>query len=267
MSLIALPVSAQYEDGQKVYTIGVVPQFEQRKLFDIWQPILTALEHELDFKLQLVGSPKIPMFEKKYLAGQYDFAYMNPYHLLKAHQTQGYVPLIRDGSRQLKGILVVNKDSPYQTVADLDKQILAFPAPNALGASLLMRADLMSLFQLEYFPRYVQTHSSVYLNVALGQAAAGGGVLSTLKQQPPEVRERLRVIYETRGMKPHPLSVHPRVPEEDREAFRQAWLKLAGTRAGSRLMALIPMGQPAVATMDDYRPMLDWNLEEYYIVE
>lgn len=265
MVLVAFPASSRAE--RPVYTVGVVPQFAQRKLFDIWQPILQALEHELDFDLQMVGSPKIPAFEKKFLAGEYDFAYMNPYHLLKAYESQGYVPLVRDGSRQLKGVLVVNRNSTYQQVTELDKKIIAFPSPNALGASLLMRADLHEIFDLEFFPRYVQNHSSVYLNVALGQMAAGGGVLSTLQQQPPEVRERLRVIYETRGMPPHPLSAHARVPEKDREALRQAWLKLAGTETGRQLMARIPMRQPVAASLAEYMPMHAWGLDRYYILE
>jgi len=264
--LFLLPVATANANERKSYTIGVVPQYEQRKLFDIWQPIIMALEQELDFNLELIGSPKIPVFEKKFLAGEYDFAYMNPYHLLKANESQGYIPLVRD-TRQLKGILVVKKDSPYQQVSDLDKKIIAFPSPNALGASLLMRADLNTLLQLEFFPRYVQTHSSVYLNVALGQTAAGGGVLGTLKQQPPELRERLRVIYETRGMNPHPLSAHPRVPEADREAFQRAWLKLAATTGGKQLMSRIPMPQPVKAELQDYDAMHAWGLDDFYILE
>ncbi len=267
LSLLTLSANAQDNMSRPAYTIGVVPQFAQRQLFDIWQPIIQALEHDLDFDLQLVGSSTIPVFEKKYLAGEYDFAYMNPYHLLKAYQSQGYVPLVRDGQRQLKGVLVVNRNSPYRQVSDLDKQIIAFPSPNALGAALLMRADLSGMFDLEFFPRYVHTHSSVYLNVALGQAAAGGGVLSTLKQQPPEVRERLRVIYETRGMPPHPLSAHSRVPAKDREALRRAWLKLAQTDTGRNLMVRIPMYQPVAASLDEYLPMQSWGLDKYYILE
>lgn len=253
--------------GEREYTLGVVPQFEQRKLFEIWQPILNALQQDLDFRLKLVGSPKIPVFEKKFMAGEYDFAYMNPYHMLKAHETQGYLPLVRDGSRQLKGVLVVAKDSPYRQVSDLDKKLIAFPSPNALGASLMMRADLHALFGLEFFPRYVQTHSSVYLNVALGQTAAGGGVLSTLKHQPPEVQARLRVLYETRGINPHPLSAHPRVAAEDQEALRSAWLKLASTSRGRELMQNIPMYKPVAASLSDYDEMRSWGLDKYYILD
>jgi phosphonate transport system substrate-binding protein len=247
------------------YSFGVVPQFEQRKLFRIWRPILDELEQSTELNFKLVGSPKIPVFEQKYLEGAYDFAYMNPYHILMAHDAQGYMPLIRDGGRMLKGILVVAKESPIQSVRELSGKDVAFPSPNALGASLLMRAELAKLHGVEVNPRYVQTHSSVYLHVALGLTLAGGGVTSTLNAQKSEIRQKLRVLYETRAMNPHPISVHPRVPEVDREKVRQALLEMAKTEKGAALLAKIPMRRAVIASLEDYTPMYSWGLEEFYV--
>ncbi|MCP4586900.1 phosphate/phosphite/phosphonate ABC transporter substrate-binding protein [Pseudoalteromonas sp.] len=260
-------VWAEHKEVEAQYTIGVVPQFEQRKLFRIWQPIVKELEKRTGFAFHIVGSPKIPAFEKSFMAGEFDFAYMNPYHILKAHKTQGYIPLVRDGSRQLKGVLVVKKDSPIQDVKELNKKKVAFPAPNALGASLLMRADLSELHGLTIFPRYVQTHSSVYLNVALGQAEAGGGVMSTLNAQPDSLKSKLKVLYETRGMSPHPLSAHPRVDEQDREKVKQAWLEFSATAEGKALLSKIPMKESIGASMEDYQPMAEWGLDKYYVTD
>jgi len=119
------PVYAKHiSDGGSEYGFGVVPQFEQRKLFRTWRPVLDELERRTELAFHLVGSQKIPVFEKKYLEGVYDFAYINPYHILKANASQGYLPLVRDGGRTLGGILVVQKDSPIQDVKELaGKQI------------------------------------------------------------------------------------------------------------------------------------------------
>lgn len=251
------------QDG--IYSFGVVPQFEQRKLFSIWRPILDELEHRTGLRFELVGSPKIPVFEQKCIEGAYDFAYMNPYHLLVAHEAQGYQPLVRDGGRMLKGILVVAKESPIQRIQELDGKRVAFPSPNALGASLLMRAELSRLYGVKVIPNYVQTHSSVYLHVALGLTAAGGGVESTLKAQSPEIRQKLRILYETRPIKPHPISVHPRVTEADRKKVQQALLDMAQTKAGAALLAKIPMHKAVVARLEDYTPMYDWGLDAFYV--
>ena len=133
------PAAARGEDS---FSFGVVPQFEARHLAAIWQPILEELGARTGYRFDLVGSPRIPAFEASFLAGEFDFAYMNPYHAMLAAEGQGYVPLVRDGAGRLRGILVVRDDSPYRDVADLEGRRIAFPSPNALGASLLMRADL-----------------------------------------------------------------------------------------------------------------------------
>ncbi len=105
---------------------------------------------------------------------------------LVAAEAQGYTPIVRDGGRELFGVLVVAKDSDIETVEDLEGRSIAYPSPNALGASLLMRADLDRNFGLNYEAHYVSTHSSAYLNVVLGQMDAAGGVMAVVC--PPENR-------------------------------------------------------------------------------
>jgi len=253
------------EEGIKTYSFGIVPQFGQRKMFRIWRPILDLLEQKTGFKFNIVGSSKIPVFESKFMAGKYDFAYMNPYHVLKANSTQKYVPLVRDGGRVLQGVLVVRKDSGIESVDELQGKEVAFPSPNALGASLLMRADLLKLHNVSVIPRYVQTHSATYLHVALRDTAAGGGVMGTLRAQKEAVRDNLKIIYKTRRMSPHPIAVHPRVPEQDREKVTQALLEIASTEQGKALFAAVPIKKAIRASMDDYTEMKSWGLDEFYV--
>lgn len=245
------------------YIFGVVPQFEQRKLYAIWKPIIKELEKRTGVTFELITTLNIQDFEKEFVKGGFDFVYMNPYHVLKAINTQGYIPLVRD-SAPLRGILVVCKDGPVQKVTDLNGKIVAFPSPNALGAALLMRADLERLYHVSVTPLYVRTHSSVYLHVANGLAAAGGGVEKTLQEQDEAVRNSLRVIYTTRDMPSHPVASHPRVPEGQREKVRQALLDMGNTPEGRDLLSKVPVTQLVPASIDDYRIMLDWGLENYW---
>ena len=259
---------AQAQDQAQVkqeYTFGVVPQFEQRKLFRIWQPILLELEKYTKLKFHLKGSAKIPDFEKEFFAGHYDFAYMNPYHILAANNKQGYIPLIRDDGKPLYGVLVVKKGSSIKNLQDLDGKTIAFPAPNALGASLLMRADLKKHHHIDIHPKYVKTHSSVYLNVALGLTDAGGGVASTLDEQKDEIKDQLKVLYETRHMAPHPLSVHPRVAKDVQLKVKQAILKMAETEHGRALLEKIPMRKAIPADLSHYQELNNWGLKEFWV--
>lgn len=258
--LAACPVQAQ-----TIYTVGVVPQFEARKLVGIWQPILDALKQRTGIHFRLEGSKDIPEFEARLARGDYDFAYLNPYHALVAGRDPGYVPLVRDGGRSLYGILVVRKDSPIVDVKELDGAEIAFPAPNALGASLLMRAELANGHGLTITPKYVKTHSSVYLNVLLGQTPAGGGVMGTFNQQPATIKDQLRTLFVTRDMAPHPLGVHPRVAPADRIKVTKALLEMAQTESGQALLAKVPFVQLIGTNYAEYEMMKDWGLEDYYV--
>ncbi len=262
--LLSLPIPAvtALEAGRQ-YTFAVVPQFDQRQLFAVWRPIVDELAKRTGLSFELVSEPKIPVFERKFLRGSYDFAYMNPYHFLKASKSQGYVPLARDRA-PLRGILVVRKDSAATQPSDLNGKVVAFPSPNALGASLLMRADLARLHQVNISPLYVKTHDSVYLHVAKGLVDAGGGVQKTLEQQEPAVRDALRIIYTTRSLPSHPVAAHPRVPKRDREKVRRALLDMATAPEGRMLLGNIPMKQAVSASPADYAAMQDWGLEAFW---
>lgn len=248
-----------------VFTVGVVPQFESRRLHEIWRPILDRIEQETGYRLELIGSPTIPAFEDEFVAGKFDFVYMNPFHQLMAAEAQRYQPLLRDIGNVSRGVLVVRKGGAVRRVEDLQGRAIAFPAPNALGASLQMRQELTDDFGLAFNASYVKTHDSVYLNVLLGEADAGGGVQQTLDRQRQAFRDNLEVIHTTRPMATHPFSVHPRVPAEQAERVRQALLRLAGTPEGRELFAEVPIKELGMATMDDYAPLRELGLDRFYI--
>lgn len=250
---------------ERAYTMGVVPQFEIRKIREIWQPILDDLHENTGIRLILLGSANIPAFEQELDRGSYDFAYMNPYHALKANEKTGYQALLRDLSRNLQGILVVNKNSAIQRVEDLAGQKIAFPAPNALGASLLMRAELERKFKIQFTPVYVKTHGSVYLNVLVNHTAAGGGVMRTFKQQPRGYQQALKILYRTTPVPSHPLMAHPRVPTEVVTAIQQGIIKLSQTKMGKQRINKIPMKQPGIVSSKEYETLRSLKLDDYYV--
>lgn len=254
-----------HAEKNKVYTIGIVPQFEIRHIRKIWNPILNEIKKNTGYKLKLIGSPTISDFENEFNTGKFDFAYMNPYHMLLANSSQGYVPLVRDIGRKLHGILVVRQDSGINSVKDLQGKKIAFPAPNALGASLLMRANLINDYKVKFNPVYVKTHSSVYLNVVVKQTVAGGGVQKTLNQQKDNIKGALKILHRTPKVSPHPLSVHPRIPADVAEKIKNTFLLLGKSETGRSLLSKIPMKKVGEAKISDYTPLKKFNLEKFYV--
>lgn len=257
------PASDRSAGAADRYSFGVVPQFEERKLYSIWKPIIDELHRRTGIDFTLVATLKMHDFEKEFMRGGFDFVYINPFHILKSKDTARYLPLARDKA-PLRGILVVRKGSNLQKASELNGKVVAFPSPNSVGASLLLRADLARIHRVTVKPLYVKSHSSVYLHVAKGLAAAGGGVEKTLQEQPPAVRDALRVIYVTRDMPSHPVAAHPRVPKEEREKVRQALLEMGNTPEGRALLSKVPIQQIVDTSRENYEEMSGWGLDPYW---
>jgi phosphonate transport system substrate-binding protein len=251
-------------EAPKTYTLGVVPQFEQRKLFSIWKPIVDDLARRTGLDIRLMVTLTVPEYEGVLEKGGFDFVYANPYHIMRASQSPGYIPLVRD-REPVRGILVVRKDSPIKRVEELAGKTLAVPSPNALGGSLLIRADLNRLYNTPVTMVNVQTHSSVYLNVLNGLTDAGGGAEKTLAEQEPAIRDGLRILYTTRPVPSHPVAAHPRIAPEIRELLRKAILDMAATPAGKALWNEVPMYAPVSASIEDYLVMRKLGLETYWV--
>jgi phosphonate transport system substrate-binding protein len=120
--------------------------------------------------------------------------------------------------------------------------------------------------KIQLKPRYVGTHTNVHRNVILGKTDGGGSNTRNLNKEPQEVRSQLRILYETPGIPPHPLSAHPRVPERVRQAVIDAVLRLAEDKEGQVMLKAIQMSEPLRADYQrDYKPLEGLDLERYVI--
>lgn len=262
--LLSLNLGARAE---QTFTVTVVPQFPPEQIFRDWTPVLKEISKLTGLQLKLKTYASIPEFETAFLNGESDFAYMNPYHAVMARKAAGYTPILRDDASRLTGILVVRKDSPITRVDQLNGATLAFPAPNAFGASLYMRALLTEEHKINFTPEYVTTHSNVYRNVIIGRTQAGGAIRRTLELETPELKAQLRVLYETPSAYSHPIVTHPRVPTQAREAVLQAFLKLGADPTFAEQLKDIQIPKPAKADFKDYEPLEKLGLEKFVVIK
>ncbi|BAO29624.1 phosphate/phosphite/phosphonate ABC transporter substrate-binding protein [Sulfuritalea hydrogenivorans] len=253
------------EPGKASYSLAVVPQFRAEEIHRDWSPVLARLRVATGASFSLRIAADIPKFEESVLAGEPDFAYMNPYHQVMARRAQGYIPLLRD-STPLKGMLMVRTDDPIKSARELDGKEVAFPAPNAFGASLWIRALLAEREKIRIVPVYVKTHANAFRHVATGKAAAAGGIAATLAEEPEELRAALRVLLETPDVAPHPLSAHPRVPEAIRRVVVETLLAMTRDAGGQSLLKDIQLPSPVRADhARDYQPLEKYGLEKYVV--
>jgi phosphonate transport system substrate-binding protein len=251
LTIFSLPVSAN--DESKIYSFGVVPQQSASQLVALWGPLLTYLSEQTGIKLQFKTAKNIPKFESRLAAGDYDFAYMNPYHFTFFNREPGYRALVLRKDQPIRGIILVHKDSSIESLEDLEGQRLAFPAPAAFAASVLPRAEL-NRKNIKFNTMYVSSHDSMYLGVAKGLFAAGGGVKRTFNNTSPEVKEQLKILWTSAAFTPHAIAVHPSVDDETYQRVQRTLVEMIDNSAGKDLLTSLKIKNGFIKATDS-----DWD--------
>ncbi|UPW16991.1 phosphate/phosphite/phosphonate ABC transporter substrate-binding protein [Agarivorans sp. TSD2052] len=227
IALLLIFVVLQVKAAPKIYTFGVVPQQSATRLAVLWSPFLDALSVESHYQVEFKTAPSIPEFEKRLASGEYDFAYMNPYHYQVYSAHPGYRAFAKSKDKRLNGIIVVRADSDINvtSVQQLNDQTLAFPAPRAFAASVVTRGYLTQQ-GVDFTPKYVGSHDSVYRVVAAGLYPAGGGIPRTFANSDSTITEQLKVLWKSPDFTPHAIAAHPRVPEAVVLSVQRAMLEM-----------------------------------------
>ena len=209
--------------------MGVVPQQSPLKLLKTWSPITKYLSKQTGEKIIFKTETSITKFEKVLYSGGYDFAYMNPYHYIVAHKTQGYEARLR-AQKNIKGILVMKKG---RSIDDIKKENFTylFPAPNAFAATLLTKYDLLEKYKVPIEvlnnAKYVNSHDSVYKGVSRGLGDVGGGIERTFRALNDEkTKESLTVVHTTKAYPSHPFAFNPSMREETKNKIIHALMNI-----------------------------------------
>ena len=221
--------------SKNVLVFGVVPQQAADKLALVWSPFLEYLSEKTGRIFKFESAPDIESFDKRTINGDFDLAYMNPMFYTQVHQSVGYQVFAKEKDTLLKGIVVVQKNSPYQKLEELVGKTIAFPGPNSFASTLLPLIEFKSQ-GINVTPIYLGSHEGVYNDVARGLYAAGGGVAKTLAQTDSGVRDELRVLWSSDSYTPHPFASHPRVDHALVEHVAKIMIDLDQSEQGKKLL-------------------------------
>lgn len=251
-SIFGLLFGHASQAAQPEITVGIVPQQSATELARVWIPLLQEVAARSEIRLVFRTAPDIPAFEERLKRGEYDIAYMNPYHYTVFSRISGYKAFAKEKDRRLVGIIVIAKKSPISDIKQLSGKTVAFPAPAAFAASILPRAEFSRL-DIPIEARYVNSHDSVYRGVAQGLFAAGGGIKRTLEAIDPEISSQLRVLTTTPSYTPHAFAAHPRIDPELINKVMAALASLGADEAGKKLLA--PLSFKGIEAASDR----DWD--------
>lgn len=216
---------------------GVFPYLSTRALLELYEPVRAHVQAELKRPANLYSAPGFKNYVDRIQAGQFDLA-LTPPHLARLVQREaGYIPLAMV-TRELRGVIVVAKAAPMQTLRDLKGRHIATPNKIALvtilGVQLLRDHGLGS--QDSVLLKDVSTHSNAVLAVQRGEVEAAITENSALQQMPEDLRNSVRIIAQTQRM-PHVVFLaHPRFGPAGLEQLKKVLLQFPHTAEGQAFM-------------------------------
>lgn len=236
-------LAAPKQDGT-VYRLAVHPLHNPRTLTERYQPLIDHLNQQVQgVRFELEASRDYRAFEAKFRARTPELLLPNPWQTLEAMKLGYGVIAVAGDDEDFKGLFIVRKDSPIQTVADLKGKTVSYPSPTALAACLLPQQFLHSHgidINKDIRNLYVGSQESSIMHVYLKQADAGATwppPWRAFQKEHPRAAADLKVIWQTPHLISNSVMVRDDIPPAVRERIRRVLLELAASPQGQKILA------------------------------
>ncbi len=200
-----------------------------------WNPILRYVSERGGVPLQLKVAPTGPEHTAMVRRGELHFLYSN-HNFIKENEESGYRVFGRAKGDAERGEIVVLKDSPIQSLADLEGKEVVFPHSAAfLGYHLPMDALLRKGIQVK--PHFAGNQEGAMGQLKAGSAVAAGVNGEVMRAFAQRENVAYRVVWSSDKYLNLALSSLPSVPPETVKAVREAFLKMADDPEGAKVLA------------------------------
>lgn len=179
-------------------TFGVYQTDKATEMYKRFTPFLEQLSDDLGKRLNRPTDIQLTIFKsyddgiEALVAGKVDFVHFGPASYITAKGKKPGIELLamehENGEKRFKGVVIVAKDSPIQSLADLKGKRFAFGDPNSTIGRYLVQAELVKngIFarDLAGYPtlKYFERHDQVAAAVEHGDFDAGSVKFSTYKK-------------------------------------------------------------------------------------
>jgi phosphonate transport system substrate-binding protein len=176
---LTAPVLAA-EANPDTLKVALLPDENASELIKRNQPLKDLLEKELGKKIQLVVTTDYSSMIEAMRFGRIDLAYFGPlsYVLAKTKANiEPFAAMTQDGKPTYRSVVIANANSGVNSFADIKGKKMAYgdrasTSSHLIPKTVLAEAGLVQ--DKDYSQHFVGTHDAVAVNVANGNADAGG---------------------------------------------------------------------------------------------
>lgn len=195
---LAAPLHAQAKDKSAEtlsLTFGVYQTDKATVMYRMFTPVLEAIQDDMSRQIGRPVDIQLTIFKsyddgiRALVEGHVDLVHFGPASYVTAKAKNPDIQLVamehEKGEKRFKGVIVVQKDSPIQTIEELRGKRFAFGDKNSTIGRYLVQAELVDhgvyAKDLASF-KYLERHDQVAGAVELGDFEAGSVKSSTFKK-------------------------------------------------------------------------------------
>jgi phosphonate transport system substrate-binding protein len=253
------------EITETVYLFGVHPLHNPQHLYKVFGPLMDYLSEQIGgVRFKLEASRNYATYDEKLYAGKFHFSLPNPYQTVNAID-KGYRVFAKMGDDEnFRGIILVRRHSGIRLVSDLMGKAVSYPAPTALAATMMPQYYLQTHgvdVMQELDNRYVGSQESSVMNVYLKQTSAAATwppPWLALTKQRPELKQQLKVIWETEHLINNGLVVLPVVPDHIVEQVHDLIVNLHTHDLGRQILLPMELSRFESANNETYQLVRDF---------
>lgn len=226
--------------------IGVFPRRPALKTEVMFTPLAKVLEEKLGEKTKLVVPKSFKAFWQQLEQGKFDVVHYNPYHYILSHKKYGYRVFAANeefGQRQLRGALVVRKESPIQKIEDLKGKTILFGGGKKALASYIAPTYLLKHAGLQegkdYKAKFARNPPNAVIGVYSGlvSASGSGSIVLNVKMVADSIDvSKVRILAETDNFVHLSWAVKNSVSDEKLQIIRDTMLNLKKSEKGRQVL-------------------------------
>lgn len=215
--------------------VALLPDENASELIKRNQPLKDYLEHKLDKKIQLVVTTDYSSMIEAMRFGRIDLAYFGPlsYVLAKSKaEIEPFAAMVKGGKTTYRSVVIANSKAGIDSLKDIKGKKMAYGDRVSTSSHLIpktMLAEHGLHADRDYSQHFVGTHDSVAVNVANGNADAGGlseDIWGYLKDRKLVDPAKVKVLGYSQEYPQFPWTMRSNLDPELKNKIRAAFLDM-----------------------------------------
>lgn len=202
-----------------------------------YRPLIDLLEKELKHPIQVKKVDRYSDLEKGLQDGHYELAFIHPAHIaLRAVKNGNYAGVVTAaGYTDYRGRVLVPKDSPLRSMADLRGKKIGVPALESI-TTVMLTATMKGLGEPNPETYYSVTRYQDAVPFMVENRFTEAGVTASSAVVKDWTGKGGRVLGETKPVPIKQFLVTRRFTDEQREKVRDLLLHLSDSEAGRQVL-------------------------------